>query len=446
MEHVVAFLKDFIRLCKNMPKINFTSLGNIVFIYLSLRFFLDGVEEYLIQPTAWYYMKYLKESNMFLGLTLASYSAATLVFSPFIGALNVRLQNSSKLIIVMGGVVKLLGNMLYSIPINGYFPMFGRFLSGMGASTVSVLFGVITKGTSNENRAQAFLYFQALFFAGQVLGPTLGSILTFNVDIFGWQINAGNSPGVLMTIFWCFLLTFTIFLPSNVIENIEEKQSNESVGEITDTFKSSSGTNDIIRPPSIVFSLFYFTFVLVIFYSVVGLYVPLLAAHRLGLGLLHVKLIFINGTLFVFILFVLTPLFLRIISEKNLLILGKVFLMFPIFVLLYFSVSWNTTLSVNAAYLLLLTMFILEANAVNFSLICSILTKLTPVSSASFYQGINFAVLHFGILVGRLIAGATFAKLPMMYTGFGLTVCWLFSMLWLSIEYKNFPRDIEHQQ
>ncbi|XP_028416118.1 major facilitator superfamily domain-containing protein 8-like [Dendronephthya gigantea] len=421
----------------------------MVFIYISLRFFSNGVEEYLIQPTAWYYMKFLKESNVFLGLTLASYSAATLVFSPFFGALNVRLQNSSKLIILMGGVVKLLGNMLYSIPINGYFPMFGRFLSGMGTGTGSVLFGIIAKGSSHENRAQAFLYFEALFFAGQVLGPTLGSILTFNVDIFGWQINAGNSPGVIMMIIWCFLLTFTIFLPSNLTEeNIEEKQSKEIiVGEkITDTFKSSSETNNIFRPPSIVFSLFYFTFVLVIFYSVVGLYVPLLAAHRLGLGLLHVKLIFINSTLFVFILFILTPLFLRIISEKNLLILGKVFLMFPIFVLLYFSVSWNTTLSVNAAYLLPLTMFILEGNAVNFSLICSILTKLTPVSSASFYQGINFAVLHFGIMVGRLIAGATFAKLPMMYAGFGLTVCWLFSMLWLSIEYKNFPRDIEHQQ
>ena len=120
--------------------------------------------------------------------------------------------------------------------------------------------------------------------------------------------------------------------------------------------------------------------------------------------------------------------------------------MFPILVLLYFDVLWNINLSMNAAFLLLLAMFILEGSLVNFTLMGSLLTKLTPVGSASFYQGINFTVLHFGVLVGRLIAGATFAKLPMMYTCFGLTICWLFSMLWLSIECKNFPGDGEHHQ
>ena len=430
-----------------MPEINFTSLGNLVFIYLSFRFFFDGVEEFLIQPTAWYYMKSLQESDVFLGLTLASYSAGTLIFGPFVGALDVRLVDLSKLIIVIGGLVKLFGNVLYSIPVNGYFPLFGRFLSGMGESTVPVLYGVVAKGTTNENRAEAFLYLGGLYFAGQVFGPALGSVLTFNLDIFGWQINAGNSPGVIMMTVWCFLLAITVFLPNNLAGNAKEKRSREIVDErITDSSKSFSGTNNISRPPSIVYSLFFFSFVLVIFYTVVSFYVPLLAAHNLGLGLLHVKLIYINSTLFVFILYVSTPLILRIISEKNLLFFGMVSLMVTTLVLLYFAVFWNTTLSVNTAYLLLLAMFILQGNAVNFTLMGSLLTKLTPVSSASFYQGINYTVLHFGLLAGRLIAGATFAKFPMMYTCLGLTICWLISIVWFSIENKNFSRASEHNQ
>ena len=422
-----------------MPKINFTSLDNLVFIYLSFRFFFDGVEENAIQPTAWYYMKTLQESNTFLGLTLASYSAGTLIFGPFVGALDVKLADLSKQIITIGGLVKLFGNVLYSIPVNGYFPLFGRFLSGIGESTVPVLYGAVARGTTNENRADAFLYLMGLYFAGQVFGPALGSIFTFNFNIYGWQINAGNSPGVIMMIVWCFLLAITVFLPSNLTGNAEEKRSREIIGErIIDSSKSFSGTNNISRPPSVVFSLYYFSFVVVIFYTVVSFYVPLLAAHHLGLGLLHVKLIYINSSLCVFILFVCTPLLLRIMSEKNLLFFGMISLMVTTFILLYFAVFWNTTLSVNAAYLLLLAMFILEGNAVNFTLIGSLLTKLTPVSSASFYQGINYTVLHSSFLVGRVIGGATFAKLPMMYTCLGLTICWLIAIIWFRFENKNF--------
>ena len=51
---------------------------------------MDGMEEYIIQPTAWYYVKYLGGSNAFLGLTLAAYSAGTLVFAPFVGFLEKR--------------------------------------------------------------------------------------------------------------------------------------------------------------------------------------------------------------------------------------------------------------------------------------------------------------------------------------------------------------------
>ena len=174
----------FFRPFTNGLQVNFTSLNKLVFVYFSLRVFTDGVEEFIIQPTVWYYIKYLGETNAFLGLTAAAYSIGTLVFAPFIGFLEEKCQ-SSKSILVMCGLVKLSGNLLYAIPINGYFPLFGRFLSGIGEATVGVVYGAVTKCTTHENRAKAFLYFEGLYSIGTICGPTIGSVLTFNLDLLG---------------------------------------------------------------------------------------------------------------------------------------------------------------------------------------------------------------------------------------------------------------------
>ena len=145
-------------------------------------------------------MEHLDESYVFLGLTVASYSTGTIVFAQFIGFLDVKLQSSSKKILIFGSLLKLLGNLLYSIPVNGYFPLFGRFISGLGESTVPVLYGAIAKCSTNENRAKAFLFFEGIYIIGQMVGPAIGGLLTFDVNIFGWQINAGNSPAVVLAI------------------------------------------------------------------------------------------------------------------------------------------------------------------------------------------------------------------------------------------------------
>jgi MFS family permease len=175
-----------------MPsKLNFTSLENFVFVYLSLRFFTEGVEEFLIQPTAWYYITdYLGESNLFLGLTLASYSGAALLFAPFAGILEVKFQ-APKGITLFCTFVRFFGNLLYTIPVNGYFPLLGRFISGLGAAADGVLFALVAKCSSEENHGKAFLYLEGLFCFGTICGPTLGSALVFNIDIYGWQINKG---------------------------------------------------------------------------------------------------------------------------------------------------------------------------------------------------------------------------------------------------------------
>ncbi|CAB4029153.1 Major facilitator superfamily domain-containing 8, partial [Paramuricea clavata] len=169
-------------------------------------------------------LKNLGESDLFLGLTLAAYSAGALLFAPFVGVIDDKFQ-ASKLITVSCAFVRFFGNLLYSIPINGYFPMFGRLISGLGAATDGILFSVLAKGTTDKNRAKAFLYLEALYSLGTMCGPTLGSALTFNMDIYGWKINAGNSPGFMLIFIWLALLLLALFLQSDLAENSSNETS-----------------------------------------------------------------------------------------------------------------------------------------------------------------------------------------------------------------------------
>ena len=400
---------------------------------------MDGAEEFLIQPTAWYYLEYLGKSHTFLGLTLAAFQTASVLFAPFFGIFAVKFE-ASKAIVLVCGLTKFWWDLLYSIPINGYFPLFGRFISGIGEATIGVLYGAVIKCTTNKNRAKAFLYFEGLFCLGTILGPTIGSLLIFNVTILGWKINAGNSPGVVLAIVWFFLLVLTTFLPSNLAENSKGNQfdsdTDSDENNNDETVGTEDNTNCIV---SSVCCIYYLVFLHVVVVAVILFYTPLLAAHHLGLRLTHVKLIYVNNSLAVFILFIASYLIMDKVSEKKCLFVVIVSAIVPISITFYFALMWNEAITINAAYLLLISMVIASAEIVSFSLACSMLSKITPANSAAFYQSLGFASLNLGVIVGRALAGATFSKMPMMYNCLSLAMAWASGVIWLAAEYKNFP-------
>ena len=52
---------------------------------VALRFFLSGMEQSFVIPTAWYYVHSLEQTKFFLALVLGSYSVAAVVSGPLIG-------------------------------------------------------------------------------------------------------------------------------------------------------------------------------------------------------------------------------------------------------------------------------------------------------------------------------------------------------------------------
>ena len=323
-------------------------------------------------------MEYLGESNVFLGLTLAAFATATFIFAPFFGIFEVKF----KTIAVICGLAKFSGNLFYSIPVNGYFPLFGRFISGIGEATGGVFYGAVTKCTTNKNRAKAFLYFESLYSIGAIFGPTSGSIFAFNANILGCEINAGNSPGVVLAIVWLLLLILTMFLPSDSAQNVKAEQIDLD----SDSDNMINNDDDIIEKKgntctaSSVCCLYYLNFLHNFYFNMISFYTPLLAVHHLGLGLSYVKLIYLNSSLFAFILYIATYLFLDKISEKKYLFYVALSDIIPISITFYFAVMWNNAITVNAAYFLIL--MIIVTGQMNFALICSLLPKIIPTNSA----------------------------------------------------------------
>ncbi len=410
-----------------------------MFIYVYIRITVDGLEEFLIMPTAWYYIQELGQTHFFLGETLAAYSIGALVTSPFFGALDDRYR-ITKTILVFSAVFKFLGHLTYAIPINAYFALSGRLLSGFAGGSVGVLYGMVSRYTGKESRAKAFLFFGALYNVGTALAPSLGSILTFNFEIIGWKIGPGNSPGFLLAIIWFFMTIATVFyVPQN-----PGRENSSSLEEIEPHAKSDDELDDELELTSSrptfdwkICCLYFLIFMVFFLYCVTGFYVPLLAVNIFHLQLIHVKLLFINATLIVFVGFFANYLASRYVLEKKLIVFWMSVQVIPILLLFYFDVTWNDPDHVVGPYLLL-PLIMLGLPCFSYSMILALLSKVMQFQHAAFYLSLAPTVAHLSIIASRFIAGLTFSATSMVFTLIGISFLWTLQALWYYWQYKNF--------
>ena len=104
------------------------------------------------------------------------------------------------------------------------------------------------------------------------------------------------------------------------------------------------------------------------------------------------------------------------ISERKLIVVGAVLSIVPISVTFYFALFWDTNLSVNTGYLLLIAVLVSKGQIVSFSLFCSLLSKLTPLENSSFYQSLAITTVHLSFIFSRLIAsGVASLKIKSRY-------------------------------
>jgi hypothetical protein len=149
-----------------------------------------------------------------------------------------------------------------------------------------------------------------------------------------------------------------------------------------------------------IFCLLYLTIADEIFSSTATFYVPVLALNHFHLELIHVKLLFLNCTLFSLLLFILFSLASHYFDERKIFLVALSMQIAAILVLTSIGFTWDHITS-SQNYILLLYIC-LGMPYFAYPLSNSILSKITDSRNASFYQGVSYAALQSGILIGRV--------------------------------------------
>ena len=405
-----------------------------IFCAIAVRFFVDGSEEYFITPSAWYYIKSLGQTMTFLGIVLSAFPVGALSTGSMVGKFADKFGHI-KSILLASFTIKVIANLIYSIPVSAYFPLAGRLLSGLADGSAGVYYGQIILYTPMKHRAPVFIFLDGMFTLGSLFGPTVSVFLSFNINVLGWKIDAGNSPGIVLALIWLVLLVNVMWLPKDF--GTEKTTVDHDSDDDDDVISAQSLTNSpSYASHSTVLLIFYQVFLSLFYSTTVTFYVPLLAQELLHLQLTEVKLLFLVSSLFSMVLFLLFYLGANYFHETQLLACSMVMQIIAISILTYFGFSWDNITGVYNGYILI-AYICLGMPYYSFSLGCSLLSKVTDPNDAAFYQGSSFAALHSGFVVSRIVSSFIFTKTSVLWFCLALVIMWTLGAVWLIIEYRN---------
>ena len=405
-----------------------------IFCAIAVRFFVDGSEEYFITPSAWYYIKSLGQTMTFLGIVLSAFPVGALSTGSMVGKFADKFGHI-KSILLASFTIKVIANLIYSIPVSAYFPLAGRLLSGLADGSAGVYYGQIILYTPMKHRAPVFIFLDGMFTLGSLFGPTVSVFLSFNINVLGWKIDAGNSPGIVLALIWLVLLVNVMWLPKDF--GTEKTTVDHDSDDDDDVISAQSLTNSpSYASHSTVLLIFYQVFLSLFYSTTVTFYVPLLAQELLHLQLTEVKLLFLVSSLFSMVLFLLFYLGANYFHETQLLACSMVMQIIAISILTYFGFSWDNITGVYNGYILI-AYICLGVPYYSFSLGCSLLSKVTDPNDAAFYQGSSFAALHSGFVVSRIVSSFIFTKTSILWFCLALILMWTLGAVWLIIEYRN---------
>jgi hypothetical protein len=379
-------------------------------------------------------------------------------------------------------------------------------VSGLGTGGgVAIILGQIAIQTEVEDRGAIFVLLEGVYCLGATFGPLVGGFIAFDVTIWGWHINQGNSPGIILTIVWGIFLIVTILLPKDIwieIGTVEKEILSEDEGRIIDdrTFSEDDPKGDRrftevhtkgyrslaeydlnvdrhltkhdaiadpednrIKPSghrtvadhddesetkiewnSRILCLLYLTIASEVFASTATFNVPVLALNHFHLELIHVKLLFLNSTLFTLLLFILFSLASDYSDERKLFLLALSMQIAAILVLTSIGFTWNHITSAQNYMLLLYICLGMPYFSYPFS--NSILSKITDARNASFYQGVSYAALQLGSLICRVAVSFVNTKESLIIHCFVLMFLWLLGLIWFAVHYKQFVASDEKHQ
>ena len=402
--------------------------------FSALVYFLVGIENYFIAPTAWYYVNSFGESKFFLAMVFSSYNIGNIICGPVFGFLTDRFGHP-RMFCICCFVMKISANVLYSVNVSAYFPLFGRFLSGFGNGHLPIFLGQIALQTNEASRGANYVFVEGMYCLGSVFGPTIGSFVSFRTNILGWTIDEGNSPGIVIVMIWLSCLIGFLFLSEDIwVDNAATRHLQVLTSSDEENMKSKDGDRKLIdsnarempkaglKDPR-VSCLLFLSFSDVAFSEMSVFYVPILAIDHLHLSLIHVKLIFLNCAILTIFLFLAVNHAVEYVDERKLVLIPMFMDICGILLLVYLAFSWNQVED-NQNYILFIYLG-LSMPYLAYPLGNSIVTKCSDPKNAAFIQGFSYAIVHVAYIAGRVGISYVFTKTTLIYYCLGVTVFWL---------------------
>uniref|UniRef100_A0A0K0F804 MFS domain-containing protein n=1 Tax=Strongyloides venezuelensis TaxID=75913 RepID=A0A0K0F804_STRVS len=175
-------------------------------------------------------------TEFFYGLVISSYSFGNVIFSPIMGYLSNKLKQI-KLLLYVGLICQFVGNLIYFyveiLPFDKkFFLLIGRFITGIGASNVSLMKAYISGASLPEDRSRCIAYITGTMAVGAFCGPALQLIFVHlghpGINILNlFRIHMFNAPALAACLFVIINFFFVFFFFKEIYVDILET-SNDS--------------------------------------------------------------------------------------------------------------------------------------------------------------------------------------------------------------------------
>ena len=136
---------------------------------------------------------------------MCAFDFGAIIVSPVAGFIPDQVGNPIS-IFIFSCISRVVACVVYRVNLSAYFPLLGRLFSRLTGMGNAVLYAQIVLQTNEESRGGSFVLVETVCCVGVVSGPVIGSVITFRVNVFGWKIDEGNSPGIMLSIIWLVFL------------------------------------------------------------------------------------------------------------------------------------------------------------------------------------------------------------------------------------------------
>ncbi len=361
-----------------MANKNRASLG-IIFITIFIDLMGFGI---LIPILPTFASKDLGISDFGIGVIIAAYSLMQFIFNPVLGRLSDRIGRRP--VILATQLMTASSYIIFAFSNSFALLLFSRMLAGLGGSNIGVAQAYIADITSREERAKGMGVIGAAFGMGFVFGPLIGAFLAK----YGYHV-----AGLGSAVFTLSAFTFAIFkLP----ESIREKKS---AGKFQLKIFDLKFSKQVLQHPIIGFLIILYFFIIFSIANIYGTFAILGYKYYHFTDQQNGMLFGINGIVATIIQAGFIKSFSRKMSDKTIVMIGIVFMVFALGLLPYGG---------NFAGVAFVISLMGIGGGILQPIIPSMISKHSPEHQQGETLGFNQSISAFARVLGPLWGGFAF--------------------------------------